>query len=86
MPPEGKQKLPPKTTNNVVDVSINHLLIGFVLVFGGVFAVGSTLIVIRDLSRYKRQKAMLNGTLEIVKTILNTKEKNKCTKQKKVES
>ena len=86
MPPESKQKLPPKTTNNVVDVSINHLLIGFVLVFGGVFAVGSTLIVIRDLSRYKRQKAMLNGTLEIVKTILNTKEKNKCTKQKKVES
>ena len=74
MPPEGKQKLPPKTTNNVVDVSINHLLTGFVLVFGGVLAVGTTLIVIRDLSRYKRQKTILNGTLEIVKTILNKKE------------
>tara|TARA_Y100000031_G_scaffold84547_1_gene92934 strand:+ start:146 stop:388 length:243 start_codon:yes stop_codon:yes gene_type:complete len=74
MPPEGKQKLPPKTTNNVVDVSINHLITGFVIVFGGVLAVGTTLIVIRDLSKYKRQKAILSGTLEIVKTILNKKE------------
>ena len=74
MPPEIKQKLPPKTADRVVDVSINHLLTGFVLVFGGVFAVGTTLIVIRDLSKYKRQKAILNGTLEIVKTILNKKE------------
>jgi|TARA_B100000315_G_scaffold114349_1_gene104793 hypothetical protein len=74
MPPEGKQKLPPKTKDNVVDVSINHLITGFVIVFGGVLAVGTTLIVIRDLSKYKRQKAILSGTLEIVKTILNKKE------------
>jgi len=73
MPPEST-KLPLKTQDNVIDVSLNHLITGFVIVFGGVFVIGSTLIIIRDLSRYKRQKAILNGTLEIVKTIVNKKE------------
>jgi|TARA_Y100000310_G_C20484784_1_gene716372 hypothetical protein len=77
MAPESKQKLPPKTADHVVDISLNHLLTGFVIVFGGVFAVGSALIIIRDLSRYKRQKAVLNGTIEIIKTIANQKENKK---------
>lgn len=73
MPPEGT-KLPPKTSDNIIDVSLRHVFTGFVFVFGGVFVVGSTLLIVRDLSRYKRQKAVMNGTLEIIKTIVNKKD------------
>tara|TARA_B100000959_G_C14896751_1_gene589110 strand:- start:854 stop:1021 length:168 start_codon:yes stop_codon:yes gene_type:complete len=52
------------------------LLIGFAVVFGGVFVIGSSLIIIRDLSKYKRQKAILNGSLILVETILNKEKKN----------
>jgi hypothetical protein len=76
MPPENKnlQKLPPKTEDHIVDVSISHLLVGFVLLAGGVFGVGVTLIIIRDYSRYKRQKAIIDSSLEIIKTLVKNKE------------
>ena len=71
-----KQKLPAKTEDHIVDVSLTHLLIGFAVVFGGVFVIGSSLIIIRDLSKYKRQKAILNGSLILVETLLNKEKKN----------
>ena len=73
---ENKQKLPSKKQENIVDVSLSHITIGFAVFLGGTLLIGSTLIVVRDLSRYKRQKAILNGTLEIAKTILNKENKN----------
>jgi hypothetical protein len=67
-----KEKLPPKTEDQVVEVSLKHVALAFATVLGSTVLVGSTIIAVRDYSRYKRQQAMVDSLKELFITLENT--------------
>ncbi len=76
-----KEKLPPKTEDQVVEVSLKHVTIAFGVVIGSTVLVGSSIIAVRDYSRYRRQKAMVDNLKELFTTL--SKLENKIWKEKK---
>ena len=69
------KKLPAKEKHEVIDVSMKHVIFGFSILFAGVFITGTSVISIRDYSRYRRQKALLDTTMQLV-NILKGKDEN----------
>ena len=68
-------KVPAQSESSVVDVSMKHLLLGFGIIIMGVFVTSTGIILVREQARYKRQQAMLDSALLLVKTI-NRKNNN----------
>ena len=68
-------KVPGKTESSVVEVSLKQVILGISVVFSGVFLTMTGILVIREQARFKRQQAMLDSALQLVKTF-NRKEKN----------
>ena len=66
-----KSKLPPKVEDKVVEVSLKHGIIAFGTVLAGSIFVGTTIVVIRDYSRYRRQKVFLEGLKDLFQTLTN---------------
>ena len=62
-------KVPAQSESSIVDVSMKHLLLGFGIIIMGVFVTSTGIILIREQARYKRQQAMLDSALMLVKTI-----------------
>ena len=69
MAEQKKEKLPPKTDDHVVEVSLKHVIIAFSTVIGSTVLVGSTIIAVRDYSRYRRQKAIVENVKELFTTL-----------------
>ena len=66
---ESKQKLPPKTEDNVVEVSLRHVILAFGgLVFGSL-TVGAGIVFVRDYAKFKRQKAIIDAAQQLLLTI-----------------
>lgn len=67
-----KSKLPPKVENNVVELNLRHVF----LVFGGMIAAGvvsvSTIIIVRDYVRFRRQKAVIEAINQFLHTFNKT--------------
>ena len=62
-------KVPAKPApSSIVDVSIKHILIGFTILFAGTTITISGIVVLRDYSKYKRQKILLDGALKMIQT------------------
>ena len=62
-------KVPAKVApSSIVDVSIKHILIGFTILFAGTTITISGIVVLRDYSKYKRQKILLDGALKMIQT------------------
>ncbi len=59
-------KLPSKTNDTVVDVSLKHVIIGFTVFVGSTLAVTTTVVLLRDYSKYKRQKAIIDSCRELI--------------------
>ena len=76
-----KEKLPPKTEDQVVEVSLKHVALAFVTVLGSTVLVGSAIIAVRDYSRYRRQKAMVDNLKELFTTL--SKLENNLWKERK---
>ena len=70
-----KTKLPPKVEDKVVEVSLKHVIIAFGAVLAGSIFVGTTIVVIRDYSRYRRQKVFLEGLKDLFQTLTNLETK-----------
>ena len=70
-----KSKLPPKVEDKVVEVSLKHVIIAFGTVLAGSILVGTTIVVIRDYSRYRRQKVFLEGLKDLFQTLTNLETK-----------
>ena len=68
-------KVPAQSESSIVDVSMKHLLLGFGIIIMGVFVTSTGIILVREQARYKRQQAMLDSALLLVKTI-NRKDNN----------
>ncbi len=70
----SKQKLPPKTEDKVVEVSLKQVIWGFSMLMAGTAVVGTTIIILRDYSKYKRQKAIIDSVVKLIEFVRLDKE------------
>ena len=66
-----KQPLPPEEKETVVDVSLRHIVIAFGGLVGAAFTVGVSIVLIRDNTKLKRQKAIIDAATELLLTLQN---------------
>jgi len=64
-----KTTVPPESESSTIEISTRHLIIGFTALLVGSFLVGSGIVLVRDYSKYRRQRAMLKTTERIILTI-----------------
>jgi len=67
----AKQPLPPAETEAVIDVSLKHVLIAFAGLVSATLTVGTTIVLLRDYAKFKRQKALIEAATELLKTLQN---------------
>jgi len=81
-----KSKLPPKTSDKIVEVSLKQVIWGFTVLIAGTVVVGSTIILLKDYSKYKRQKAIIESITELIVTFQNQEKGEQNWKREKNES
>jgi len=62
-------KLPPEKKNQIVDVSLKHIVLLFITLVFCAILVGSAIVLLRDFSRYRRQKATIDAITQLILTI-----------------
>lgn len=65
----AQQKLPPKEEDHIVEVSMKHVVLAFGGIVLGSIAVGAGISFARDYAKFKRQKAIVDASGQILKTI-----------------
>jgi hypothetical protein len=68
------ERLPRKLEDNVVDVSLGHVILAITTLAGTLAAVGLAIVFARDYAKYRRQKAILETATDLIKTITDRKE------------
>ena len=58
---QSRQKLPPETEDNVVEVEIRHVVLAFTAVVTVTFVTVTALVMIKDYARYRRQRAVIEA-------------------------
>ena len=66
-------QLPRKQDDNVVDVSLGHVILAFATLTGTIAAAGLVIVFARDYARHRQQKAILETATELIKTITGYK-------------
>jgi len=74
---DGKTPLPPEQEEHVVDVSLRHLLLAFGGLTLAAVTVGSTLILVREYTRTRRQQALIDSATKLILTI-STERRDAC--------
>ena len=74
-----KEKLPPETEDQIIEVSLKHVIIGFSAIVIGSLTIGTGITMARDYAKYKRQKAIIDAATELILTINGG---DNCIKQK----
>ena len=67
--PNQKAKLPKEDEDHVVEVSLRHVINFFGSISLATLVVGTTLIVVKDYSKTKRNQALFDNTKELLKLI-----------------
>jgi len=63
---ESKQNLPPKTNDHIVEVSLKHVVLAFGGLVLGSLTVGAGIVFVRDYAKYRRQKAIIDATKQLL--------------------
>ena len=66
---QTKAKLPQEQDDTVIEVSLRHVIILFCGISIATLVVGTTLIVVKDYSKTKRNQALFDNTKELLKLI-----------------
>ena len=83
----SKQNMPPKTDDKVVEVGLKQIFWGFSMIMVGTVVVGTTIIVLRDFSKYKRQKVIIDSVIKLIDLVrLDQKGVHDWKQQKKASS
>ena len=61
--------MPPETEDNIVDVSLKHIVIGFATLIAGTALIGTSLFLVRDHLRFKRQQAFFDHFSKLLNTL-----------------
>ena len=62
---EGKQKLPRESEDKIIEVSLKHIIFAFSGLAIGSFAVGAGIVLVKDYTKYRRQKAVIDAAKEL---------------------
>ena len=71
--------MPPETEDHVVEVSLRHIIIAFTGILFGTAIVGTSIVLVRDYARYKRQKSFFDSFTQLINTLKGVKWKNEQT-------
>ena len=66
---QTKAKLPQEQDDTVIEVSLRHVIILFCRISLATLVVETTLIVVKDYSKTKRNQALFDNTKELLKLI-----------------
>lgn len=55
--------------SKVLDVKIKHILVGFGIVFTGIAITSTGIVLLKEHSRYSRQKALLDSALQLTEIL-----------------
>lgn len=64
-------RLPAKGDDKIIEVSFSEVATSFLVIAGSAFIIGTSFIIIKDYARYRRQKALLDGALNVIDKITN---------------
>ena len=70
--------LPGATNDTVVEVSLKQVMITFTIVFAGLFTLGALNAITRDLAKYKRQQALIEGVGKVINGLQSNEGETKC--------
>ena len=62
---EQKQKLPRETNDQIIEVSLRHVIFAFSGLVIGSFTVGAGVVILKDYSKFRRQKAVIDAAKEL---------------------
>ena len=62
---EGKQKLPRESEDKVIEVSLRHVILVFSGLVVGSFTVASGVVILKDYTKYRRQKAIIEAAKDM---------------------
>jgi hypothetical protein len=83
---EQKQKLPRESEDKIIEVSLKHVIFAFSGLVIGSFTVGAGVVLIRDYSKYRRQKAVIDAAKELFTFIKHGGDISLWKKMEKMES
>lgn len=75
--------LPGETDDTVVEVSLKQVMVTFTIVFAGLFTLGALNAITRDLAKYKRQQALIEGVGKVIRTIQSNQGEDTCKEKTK---
>jgi len=62
---EEKQKLPRESEDKIIEVSLRHVVFAFSGLVIGSFTVGAGVVILKDYTKYRRQKAIIDAAKEL---------------------
>ena len=62
---EEKQKLPRESEDKIIEVSLRHVILAFSGLVIGSFTVASGVVILKDYTKYRRQKAIIDAAKEM---------------------
>ena len=68
--------LPAESEDHVIEVSLRHIIIAFTTILFGTAIVGTTIVLVRDYARYKRQKAFFDSFTILINSLKGAKWKD----------
>ena len=83
---EQKQKLPRESEDKIIEVSLKHVIIAFSGLVIGSFTVGAGVVILKDYTKYRRQKAIIDAAKELFTFIKYGGETSLWKKMEKMES
>jgi len=76
-------KLPPEEEDHVIEISLKHVILSFGgLLFGMVF-VGSSIVLMKDYVKYRRQKAIIDAATKLFRELQDPERRANWKKEKK---
>ena len=78
-----QQTLPPEENETVVDISLRHVIVAFGSLVGASFAVGVGIVFLRDYTKLRRQKAIIDAATELLLTLQNKERSDNWSTKKK---
>jgi len=78
-----QQTLPPEENETVVDISLRHVIVAFGSLVGASFAVGVGIVFLRDYTKLRRQKAIIDAATELLLTLQNKEGSDNWSTKKK---
>lgn len=68
--------MPPETEDNVVEISLRHIIIAFSSIVFGAAIVGTGVVLVRDYVRFKRQKSFFDSFTKLINSLTNPGERS----------